>query len=123
MNPETQFHLVDSIGKKITVVKAIASALGLRNVSAEHIRAEQVKDKFDTVVTRAVAQTNKLIDWTWKKLRKNPSSEIFNGLVALKGGDLSEELSPIKKKYEVVEIPTYFKEDFFETKKIVAVKY
>lgn len=117
--PETEFHLVDSIGKKITVVKEVASSLGLKNVTAEQIRAEQIKSKYDFVVSRAVTRMKEFYGWVHHKIKTNSTHTLDNGILYLKGGDLDEELNELKRPYSLYELPNYFKEEFFETKKVV----
>jgi 16S rRNA (guanine527-N7)-methyltransferase len=119
--PEVQFHLVDSIGKKITVVKNVADALGLKNVTAEQVRAEQLKAEYDFIISRAVTRLKEFYSWIHKRIKKRSSHELFNGILYLKGGDLDEELAELKKPYQIFELSDYFKEEFFETKKIVYV--
>lgn len=119
--PETHFHLVDSIGKKITVVKEVANGLGLKNVSAEQIRAEQVRGEYDFIVSRAVTRLKEFYGWINRKVKKTSAHEMDNGILYLKGGDLDEELSELKKLHQVFDLQNYFKEDFFETKKVVFV--
>lgn len=119
--PESHFHLVDSIGKKITVVKNVAEGLGLKNVKAEQIRAEQIKGEYDFIVSRAVTRLKEFYGWINKKVKKKSDHELFNGILYLKGGDLDEELSELKKPHQIFDLPTYFQEEFFETKKIVYV--
>jgi 16S rRNA (guanine527-N7)-methyltransferase len=119
--PETQFHLVDSIGKKITVVKNVAEGLGLKNVKAEQIRAEQIKGEYDFIVSRAVTRLKEFYGWINKKVKKTSSHELFNGILYLKGGDLDEELAELKKPHQLFELSDYFSEEFFETKKIVYI--
>jgi len=121
MFPECQFHLVDSIGKKIKVVQEVSSALGLTNVIASHGRAEEVKDKFDFIVSRAVAELALLVRWSQGKIAKKQINAIPNGLICLKGGDLSEELKIVNQYKELYNLNDYFTEDFFETKKLVYV--
>jgi 16S rRNA (guanine527-N7)-methyltransferase len=121
MFPECQFHLVDSIGKKIKVVQEVAAALGLKNVKATHGRAEEVKDKYDFVVSRAVAELELLVKWSQGKISKKQINAIPNGLICLKGGDLSEELKAVNQYKELYSLNDYFTEDFFETKKLVYV--
>ena len=116
--PETQFHLVDSIGKKIKVVKEVAQGLGLQNVKTSHGRVEDVKDTYDFIVSRAVAQMETFVRWTRGRIAKKQQHELKNGILYLKGGDLTEEL----KKYtsaKIYDLSTYFEEDFYETKKVV----
>jgi 16S rRNA (guanine527-N7)-methyltransferase len=119
--PETSFHLVDSIGKKITVVKGVAESIGLTNVKAEQIRAEQIKGEYDFIVSRAVTQIKEFYGWIHRKTKKDSVHELFNGILYLKGGDLTEELGALKKPYTTYNLSDYFKEDFFETKKVVYV--
>jgi len=109
--PETQFILTDSIAKKITVVKEIAGALQLKNITAMVERAENIKEDVDYVVTRAVAKMSDLIFWSKNKHPKK--------IIALKGGDLKEELQHIRKNIRIIELKDLFEEEFFETKKIV----
>ncbi len=116
--PEANFYLVDSIGKKIKVVNEVATTLGLQNVKSEHGRAEKVKDEFDFIVSRAVTNMNDFVKWTKKKIAKKQQHELANGILYLKGGDLSEELVNFPKA-AIYNLSDYFKEDFFETKKVV----
>jgi 16S rRNA (guanine527-N7)-methyltransferase len=120
--PEVEFLLVDSIGKKIKVVNEVASSLGLKNVRAVHTRVENVKEKFDFIVSRAVAPTQELLQWTQNKYSTTDKNGIPNGLICLKGGDLKEELKAVKQYKEVHELSSLFQEEFFETKKIVYVE-
>ena len=117
--PEAQFHLVDSIGKKIKVVKSVAEELNLKNVKAEQIRAEQLNDKYDFVVSRAVTRLPEFVPWVQKNVAKKQMNALPNGILYLKGGDLTEELKPFRKKVFVQELSSYFEEEFFETKKVV----
>ncbi|MCZ8354922.1 MAG: 16S rRNA (guanine(527)-N(7))-methyltransferase RsmG [Cyclobacteriaceae bacterium] len=119
--PEVQFHLVDSIGKKITVVKEVSQALGLKNVKAEQIRAEQINHQYDFIVSRAVTRLKEFYGWIHRKTKKQNRHERDNGILYLKGGDLDEELNELKRPYQVYDLSEYFKEDFFETKKVVFV--
>ena len=122
MFPETKFYLVDSIGKKIKVVQALVEALGLKNVKAEQIRAENVNRQFDFIVSRAVTYLTDFMQWTKGKISKIQYHDLANGVLYLKGGDLTEELSTIKNKYKIYDIDQYFEEEFFETKKVIHVK-
>ena len=116
--PETQFHLVDSIGKKIKVVLAVADALGLENVRADHGRAEEFKGPYDFIVSRAVTQMQRFVPWIKGKIsQKNLDSERINGLLYLKGGDLAEELGTMKAR--ISSRSNFFTSEFFETKKVV----
>ena len=117
--PNCQFHLVDSIGKKITVVKEVATALGLKNVSAQQIRAELLTAKYDFVVSRAVTELVTFTTWIRKSFSNSNFNAFKNGLLYLKGGDLTEELKPFGRHTQVYNLSDYFKEDFFETKKVV----
>lgn len=121
MFPECHFHLTDSIGKKIKVVQEVATALGLNNVQASHMRSEDVKDKYDFVVSRAVAELALLVAWSRGKIMKKQINAIPNGLICLKGGDLSEELKVVNQYKEVYDLKDYFTEEFFDTKKLVYV--
>ena len=116
--PETQFHLVDSIGKKIKVVNEVAEGLGLENVKTTNGRVEEVKDTYDFIVSRAVAQMETFVRWTRGRIAKKQNHDLKNGILYLKGGDLSEELK-LYTSATIYDLPTYFKEDFFETKKVV----
>ncbi|MGE0636523.1 MAG: 16S rRNA (guanine(527)-N(7))-methyltransferase RsmG [Bacteroidia bacterium] len=117
--PETDFFLVDSIGKKIKVVNAVAEAIGLKNVRAQQIRAEELKEQFDFVVSRAVTELPVFYGWVKNKFRKQGFNDLPNGILYLKGGDLTEEISPFKGKVKTFELKNYFREEFFETKKVV----
>lgn len=122
MFPETEFVLVDSIGKKIKVVNVIAAELGLKNVTAIHDRAEKVKGEFDFIVSRAVTAMPKFIQWTKGKFSKENNHQLKNGILYLKGGDLTEEMAPVKKAIQYFDIKEFFDDDFFETKKVVYVR-
>ncbi len=119
--PETQFYLVDSIGKKIKVVQEVANALELKNVRAEHLRAEKVKGEFDFIVSRAVTNMDDFVKWTRKKVAKKQNHELKNGILYLKGGDLTQELANFPKA-TIYKLSDYFTEDFFETKKVVHLR-
>jgi 16S rRNA (guanine527-N7)-methyltransferase len=121
MFPHAQFHLVDSIGKKIRVVQEIAQALGLDNVRAEQTRAEKLDDSYEFVVSRAVTRMAPFVGWVKKNMSRNSFHELRNGILYLKGGDLKEELSELKEKARVYELSGFFNEEFFETKKVVYV--
>lgn len=116
--PETEFVLVDSIGKKIKVVNGVAEALGLTNVKAIHGRAEDVKMNFDFVVSRAVTQMPKFVTWVKNKFKSHSQHTLPNGILYLKGGDLTEELADFPKA-QLFPISDFFEEDFFETKYVV----
>jgi len=117
--PEVNFHLVDSIGKKIKVVKSVAEELNLKNVKADQIRAEQLNEKYDFVVSRAVIRLPEFVPWVQKNITKKQMNALPNGILYLKGGDLTEELKPFRKTVFVQELSDWFKEEFFETKKVV----
>ncbi|MEM1405295.1 MAG: 16S rRNA (guanine(527)-N(7))-methyltransferase RsmG [Bacteroidota bacterium] len=119
--PEAQFHLVDSIGKKIKVVNTVANELGLNNVSATQIRAEQVQGKYHFVISRAVTRLKPFYQWIKNKFEPESFNDLDNGLLYLKGGDLTEELKEAKKKYQLFDLSDHFKEEFFETKKVVYI--
>lgn len=116
--PETRFYLIDVILKKITVVKAVAEALELKNVKAEQMRAENVKGDFDFIVSRAVTNMPDFVSWIKDKIKKQNKHELKNGILYLKGGDLTEELKDFPKATEYP-IAGFFADAFFETKKVV----
>ena len=116
--PETSFHLVDSIGKKIKVVNEVVTGLGLENVTTTHGRVEEVKDTYDFIVSRAVAHMETFHRWVKNKVHKKQQHELKNGILYLKGGDLSEELAKFPKA-TIYDLPDFFEEDFFDTKKVV----
>ena len=120
MFPEVEFVLVDSIGKKIKVVEAVAEALGLKNVKAIHVRAEKVKGDFDFIVSRAVTNMDDFVKWVRKKIKRKSKHDLKNGILYLKGGDLTEELKNFPKA-QLFELTEYFNDPFFETKKVVHV--
>jgi len=120
--PETQFHLVDSIGKKIKVVQEVASALGLQNVKASHARAEQIPGKFDFVVSRAVTQLKDFYPWIKDKFSKTSKNTLPNGILYLKGGDLTQEIAESGLKVRQFHLKDYFSEEFFETKQVIYIK-
>lgn len=115
--PEAHFTLVDSIGKKITVVKAVSEEIGLQNIEAVHGRAEQLKQKFHFVVSRAVTQMPEFLRWMKGKFEKEQFNSRHNGVLYLKGGDLAEELAGLR--CEIFQLKHFFEEEFFETKKVV----
>lgn len=121
MFPEVKFHLVDSIGKKIKVVKEAAAALGLKNVQADQSRVEELKSKYDFVVSRAVAPWEEIHRWTAKHLIIDGNNALPNGWLLLKGGDLKEELKSAKKWLVEHEIGKMFEGEFFETKKVIYI--
>lgn len=119
--PEVQFHLVDSIGKKIKVATEIASSIGLTNVSLRHCRAEEEKQLFDFVVSRAVMPLTELVKAIRKNILKEQHNAFPNGLICLKGGELEHETMPLKSHTLVYNLRDYFKEEYFATKKVVYV--
>ncbi|WP_221394533.1 16S rRNA (guanine(527)-N(7))-methyltransferase RsmG [Dyadobacter sp. NIV53] len=121
MFPDVQFHLVDSIGKKVRVVQEIAQALELTNVKAEQIRAEKLEDEYEFVVSRAVTRLTPFTGWVRKNISRNSFHSLRNGILYLKGGDLTEEIAELNLKTRVYELSDYFKEEFFQTKKVVYV--
>ncbi|MDT0641668.1 16S rRNA (guanine(527)-N(7))-methyltransferase RsmG [Zunongwangia sp. F363] len=116
--PETKFHLVDSIGKKIKVVEEVSAGLNLQNVKITNARVEEIGGHYDFIVSRAVAAMPTFVHWTKGNIAKKSSHELKNGILYLKGGDLSEELQPYKT-VSIYELSDYFEEDFFDTKKVV----
>jgi 16S rRNA (guanine527-N7)-methyltransferase len=116
--PETRFYLIDVIAKKIKVVKAVAEALELKNVKAEQLRAENVKGDFDFIVSRAVTNMPDFVSWIKTKIKKQNKHELKNGILYLKGGDLTEELKDFPRATEY-NISDFFEDEFFETKKVV----
>ena len=120
--PESNFLLVDSIGKKLKVIEAVAATLGLKNVTTQHTRIEDITNKkFDGVVSRAVAPLKDLIQWSKPVIRKKNISNLFNGLICLKGGDLAQEISESNCRPRKIEIFDLFKEEFFRDKFILYV--
>ncbi|MBD1394916.1 16S rRNA (guanine(527)-N(7))-methyltransferase RsmG [Mucilaginibacter glaciei] len=120
--PDTNFHLVDSIGKKIKVVNEVASALGLPNVKGTHARAEDIKEKFDFVVSRAVTQLKDFYPWVKGKFSKTSNNKLPNGILYLKGGDLTQEIADAGLTVQQYHLKDYFEEEFFETKQVIYVK-
>ncbi len=119
--PKVQFHLVDSINKKLKVIQEVANALNLDNVTTEHQRVEKVHDSFDFIVSRAVARTKQLYHWTHQKIKKQSINDLDNGIILLKGGNLNEELKEFGRLYREQNLVDYFQEEFFETKKIIYI--
>jgi 16S rRNA (guanine527-N7)-methyltransferase len=119
--PEVQFHLVDSIGKKIKVVNEVATGIQLQNVKASHCRAEQVAGKFDFVVSRAVTQLKDFYPWVKGKFNKNSFNSIKNGILYLKGGDLEQEIAESGLKVQRFKLKDFFEEEFFETKEVIYI--
>jgi len=116
--PECFFHLVDSINKKLKVVNAVAEGLELTNIKTSHKRAEDINETFDFIVSRAVTAMPSFVAWVKKKVSKKSNHELKNGILYLKGGDLTEELKGFPKA-KIYDLTDYFTEDFFETKKVV----
>lgn len=119
--PETHFHLVDSIGKKVRVANEVANSIGLKNVTFCHERAEEEKQKFDFVVSRAVMPLTDLLKIVRKNIASKQQNALPNGLICLKGGELSNETMPVKNCVEMWDLKDYFTEEYFETKKVVYV--
>ena len=119
--PEVKFMLVDSIGKKIKVVQGVSESLGLTNVTALNVRAEDVDQDFEFIISRAVTRITPFYYWVKNKISPNHFHILRNGLICLKGGDLTEELVELGKKHKVFELSSLFKEEFFESKKAVYV--
>ncbi|MFN8336491.1 MAG: 16S rRNA (guanine(527)-N(7))-methyltransferase RsmG [Cyclobacteriaceae bacterium] len=119
--PDTNFHLVDSINKKITVVNEVAKGAGIKNVRGEWTRAELTKGKYDFIVSRAVTRIKEFYGWVHQKVKEESIHDLDNGILYLKGGDLDQELGELKRPYSLYELSNYFAEEFFETKKVVYV--
>lgn len=117
--PGAQFTAADSIRKKITVVEGVASALGLQNLSPRCVRVETLAERYDYVVSRAVTAMPEFVGWVWNRIERGQRGSLPNGILYLKGGDLAEELALTGKKWYVYDIPRFFEEEFFETKKVV----
>lgn len=117
--PETSFLLIDSIGKKIKVVSEIASALNLLNVKAEHVRVEDVHQKFDFVVSRAVTAFPRFVEMVQNNVATKSNNNLPNGILYLKGGDFDEEINPYKQHIKVYNLQDFFQEEFFETKRLI----
>lgn len=121
--PQCNFHLVDSIGKKIKVVQEVSQALGLTNVEASHCRVEELKTKYHFVLNRAVAAMPLLVSWVKNLISKEQFNPVPNGIISLKGGDLTEELSDLNLHCDQFSISQYYSEEFFETKKILVINW
>ena len=122
MFPEVDFHLVDSIGKKVRVAGEIAQSIGLTNVRTSHSRAEEIKDKYSFVVSRAVMQLPDLVKICRKNISKEHINALPNGIICLKGGDMTAETEPFKSCREIINVSNYFQEDYFKDKKVVYVQ-
>lgn len=118
MFPETEFYLIDVIQKKIKVVQAVAEAIGLQNLKAEQLRAENAPGEYDFIVSRAVTNMPDFVSWVKGKIKKASNHELSNGILYLKGGDLTQELANFPKATQY-NLSDYFEEEFFETKKVV----
>jgi len=123
MFPHSRFLLVDSIGKKIRVVSEVVQSLGLRNVEVANERIEKIPGKFNFVISRAVTRIDNFMEWTKHKIIEDKKITKDNGILYLKGGDLTEELSCLKRDYKVIGLTDFFKESFFESKKLVYIPY
>lgn len=117
--PEARFVAADSIRKKIAVVEGVVAGLGLRNVEPRCVRAETIPERFDYVVSRAVTAMPEFVGWVWNRIEKGQKGSLPNGILYLKGGDLAEELGLTGKRWYIYDIPRFFEEEFFETKKVV----
>ena len=123
MFPHSNFYLIDSIGKKVKVVQNVVESLGLKNVRTEQIRAEQVQGEFDFIVSRAVTDLSQFTQWVRGKVSDIHYHHLSNGILYLKGGDLTEELAPFKKKVRTWDISDFFEEEFFQTKKVIYMPF
>lgn len=121
--PDVEFVGVDSIGKKIKVVEGVAEGAEIKNLRAVNSRAEQLGERFDYVVSRAVTEMSKFMPWAWALLRKGEAGTLKNGILYLKGGDLAEELALTRRRWDVHDIGAMFEDEFFETKRVVYTPY
>ena len=117
--PEVSFHLIDSIGKKIKVVEAVASELNLKNVTQEQIRVENLKERYDFIVSRAVTAFPEFIKLCRNRIRKEQQNAITNGILYLKGGEFQHEIKPFRRRVSIIPLTDFFEEPFFETKKLI----
>lgn len=117
--PEAHFTAADSIRKKITVVGGVAAGLGLQNLDPRCVRVETLQERYDYVVSRAVTAMPEFVRWIWAKIGKGQKGSLPNGILYLKGGDLAEELAQTGMRWYIYDIPRFFGEEFFETKKVV----
>lgn len=122
MFPEVNFISADSIGKKITVVKGVCEGADIKNIEARNVRVEQIAESFDYVISRAVTEMPTFVRWIWGKIERGQKGTLPNGILYLKGGDLTEELAATKMQWQQYNISEFFEEDFFETKKVVYAK-
>lgn len=120
--PQCRFHLIDRVGKKIKVAQSVAEAIGLQNVTFQHGSVEELKTEYDFVVSRAVMPLPDLLKLIRKNIRREQQNALPNGLLCLKGGDLQSELAPVKKTSILFNLSDYFKEEYFETKKVIYVQ-
>ena len=120
---DARFHLIDSIGKKIKVVQSVAEQLELKNVRTEQIRAEQLRGEYDFIVSRAVTDLSQFTQWVRGKVSTIQYHKLRNGILYLKGGDLTDELAPFKKKARTWDISDFFQEDYFLTKKVIYLPF
>lgn len=120
--PKVNFYLIDSIGKKITVVQEIANTLGLKNVRAEQKRAEKVKEQFDFIVSRAVTAFPRFFSLTHKAISSEQKNSLKNGIIYLKGGDFEEEIADFRDQIKLYNISDFFEDEFFETKKVIHMR-
>ncbi len=120
--PGVEFLLIDSIAKKIKVVNAVAQSLGLKNVTALHQRAENINQKFDFIISRAVTKMPVFVNWIKDKINIECNNDFPNGILYLKGGDLTKELSGLKQHYKEFDISEFYEQEFFQTKKVVYVQ-
>lgn len=120
--PNVQFTAVDSIGKKIRVVEGVKEGAGITNLTARNCRAEQLDEKFDYVVSRAVTEMAKFMPWAWPLLRRGVKGTLPNGILYLKGGELAEELAATRRRWDLYDISAWFEDEFFETKRVVYTK-
>jgi 16S rRNA (guanine527-N7)-methyltransferase len=119
--PDSQFHLIDSIGKKIKVVQNIIDSIGLQNATTEQIRVESVNGKYDFVVSRAVTRMAKFYSWVRSKISETSFNDLKNGILYLKGGDLEEEIKELNRPYQTFNLKQYYFEEFFESKKVIFI--
>lgn len=119
MFPNVHFVAADSIGKKITVVRGVCEGAGITNIDARNTRVEQIAEKFDYVVSRAVTEMSPFVGWIWNKIERGCKGTLPNGILYLKGGDLDTELAATKLEWQQIPISDFFEEEFFETKKVV----
>lgn len=117
--PEVQFVSADSIGKKIRVVQGVCEGAGIVNIDARNVRVEQINEKFDYIVSRAVTEMATFVGWIWDKIERGQRGTLPNGILYLKGGDLDAELAATKHQWQQINISDFFEEEFFETKKVV----